>query len=906
MSPERWAQVEELYHAVLEQTPGARALLLEQADPELRREVESLLAQPSGNGALERPAWADSDEPSAIEKWSAGSLVGPYRLESPIGKGGMGEVWKARDQRLGRWVAIKTSAARFSDRFEREARAISALNHPNICTLYDVGPDYLVMEYVEGSPIKGPLPVEQTLKYAAQICDALDAAHRRGITHRDLKPGNILLSKQGIKLLDFGLAQMQPGPDDPTMMPMTQTGAVMGTPSYMAPEQWEGKKADARSDLYSLGCVLYEILTGKRGGTERAAVVRPLEDILRTCLEKDPGDRWQSARELKHALRWAADARPVTAPPSWSHPGKTGWILAGLLALAAAALGFVLFHQRPTPAPQVFRTTIEPPPKTRVTNFALSPDGRSLAIAATGEHGDQIWVRSLDSFQLQPLAGTEGGAFPFWSADSRSIGFFAEEKLKRISADGGPVQTVCDAPNALGGTWSAGNVIVFGSTVTGLRRVNAADGNAVLLTGKPSARSPAFLPDGRRFLYEVTGKDAGVYVGSVDAASGASETLVTSGASNPQYLPPSAESAHGYILFVRDQTLMAKPVDPNSLASAGDPFPLFDQVASLPGDNNYFLYSLSRNGMIVHQPTRLLQHTFLDRGGRPLATIADPAPTQGRVALSPDGNRIIFERGVGGKIDLWMTEVDHGLPSRLTFDSSMNLSPVWSPEGNRVAFSSNRRGNFDLYLTASNQAGIDKLLRRAGGPGPLTATDWTRDGRFLIVQENGAGPAAAGSYDLFALPVDGGMAVPLLNTAANEIEGVVSPDGRWLAYASDESGRDEVYVQPFAPASSHAAGGKSQISTSGGRDPHWRGDGRELFYVSSDRKMMAVGIKPDREGLAHGSPQGLFDVHFYTDVTLSRYAVSSDGQRFLAAVPAETFSEGLIHLTVNWLAGVGK
>jgi eukaryotic-like serine/threonine-protein kinase len=377
MSPERWRQVEGLYHAVLEQAPGGRALLLEQADPELRREVESLLAQPSRNGALERPAWESSDKRNSSGTLAAGSSLGPYRIEMSIGKGGMGEVWKARDTRLNRAVAIKRSAQQFSDRFEREARAVAALNHPHICQLYDVGPDYLVMEYIEGSPLKGPMPVDQALKYAGQVCDALDAAHRRGITHRDLKPGNILVSKQGIKLLDFGLAQMQAGPGDPTITQMTQTGAVMGTPAYMAPEQWEGKPADARSDIYSFGCVLYEMLTGKRIAADRTPVAPPFEDILRTCLEKDPDERWQSARELKHALRWVADIKPerAVAAPSRSRLRTAGWITTGALAVALAALSFVHFREAPAPV-DTLRASIAAPEGAELHSLAISPGGR--------------------------------------------------------------------------------------------------------------------------------------------------------------------------------------------------------------------------------------------------------------------------------------------------------------------------------------------------------------------------------------------------------------------------------------------------------------------------------------------------------------------------------------------------
>ena len=871
---------------------------------------------------------------------SPGDKLGPYEILAPIGAGGMGEVYKARDTKLDREVAIKVLPAALARdperlaRFEREAKVLASLNHPNIAQIYGIEESStgraLVMELVPGQTLKGPLALDEALRIARQVAEALEAAQDKGIIHRDLKPANIMITPAGVvKVLDFGLAKAIHQPlaslEDPEnsltlTLNNTEAGVVLGTPMYMAPEQAAGMIVDAKADIWSFGAVLFEMLSGKRafGGASVADTLAhvmqgepdwralsgkapaSVQKLVRRCLTKDLKQRLQAIGEARIVLE---NPQEEPAAAVSSRP-RIGWVLAVLLVLTSAALVFLFLRQRPAPAPQMFRTTIEPPPKTRLTSFALSPDGRYIAIAATGEHGDQIWVRPLDSFQLQPLAGTEGGGFPFWSPDSRSIGFFAEEKLKRISVDGGPVQTVCDAPNARGGTWNSENVIVFGSPVWGLHRVSATGGDPAQLPGKRRGNSPTFLPDGRRFLYEAIGKGGGVYVGSVDAASGTTETLITSDVSNPQYLPPSAESSHGYILFVHEETLMAKPVDPNSLAPTGDPFPLFDQVSSLPGDNNYFLYSLSRNGMIVHQPTRLLQHTILDRGGRPLATIGDPVPTQGRVALSPDGKRIVTERGVRGKIDLWMTEVEHGPPSRLTFDPSMNVSPVWSPDGIRVAFSSNRGGSFDLYLTAANQAGMDRLLRRTGAQ--LTATDWTRDGRFIIFEESGSGSAVGASLDLFALPVDGGMPVPLLNSAANEMEGVVSPDGHWLAYASDESGREEVYVQPFAPESSPTSGGKSQISTAGGRDPHWSGKGGELFYVSSDRKMMSVAVKPGREGLDHGSPQALFDVHFYTDVTLSRYAVSADGQRFLAAIPVESFSEGLIHLTVDWLAGVKK
>jgi predicted Ser/Thr protein kinase len=404
-TPDRWQKIEALYHAALERAPASRAPFLDGAcgnDDALRKEIESLLAEATtGRGLLDQPAGELFAESATIEL-TPGACLGPYQIEGVIGQGGMGKVYRARDTRLGRTVAIKTSSAQFIQRFDREARAVAALHHPHIRHLYHVGPDYLVMEYVQGTPLKGPFPMDAALKYAQQICDALDSAHRGGVVHRDLKPANILLSKQGIKLLDFGLAQMEGGPDDPTM---TQTGVLMGTPAYMAPEQWEGKKADARSDIYSFGCVLYEMLTGKRAATDRAAVAPPLEDILRTCLEKDPDERWQTARELKHALRWAGDARPAaSSAPSRSRFGMAGWLAAGVFAIPLAALSFPHFRESPPPE-QTLRATIAMPEGTAQSlhSFAISPDGRYLVISATANGKLQLWLRAMNGLEAQPI-----------------------------------------------------------------------------------------------------------------------------------------------------------------------------------------------------------------------------------------------------------------------------------------------------------------------------------------------------------------------------------------------------------------------------------------------------------------------------------------------------------------------
>ena len=439
-------KIDALYRSARDRDPASRAPFLDGAcgdDDELRNEVESLLAADLTEQGQPARSAASLLAGSATALLNPGVRLGPYQIEVLIGEGGMGKVYRARDTRLGRTVAVKISGARFGERFEREAQAVAALNHHHICHLYDVGPDYLVMEYVEGAPLTGPLPANQVLKYAEQICDALDAAHRAGITHRDLKPGNILLSKQGIKLLDFGLAQMEAGPGDATMTHVTQEGAVLGTPAYMAPEQWEGKRADARSDIYAFGCVLYEMLTGKRVTPDRPPVAPPFEDILRTCLEKDPDERWQSAREVRHALRWAAQAKAASVPPSQSRFSTAGWIAAGVFALAVAALAILHFREAPQ-VEQTLRATIAMPEGTANSfhSFALSPDGRNLVIAAVVNGKQQLWLRALNALQSQPIPFTEDATFPFWSPDSRFIGFFAAGKLKKIPAGGGPAQSL--------------------------------------------------------------------------------------------------------------------------------------------------------------------------------------------------------------------------------------------------------------------------------------------------------------------------------------------------------------------------------------------------------------------------------------------------------------------------------
>jgi len=585
---------------------------------------------------------------------------------------------------------------------------------------------------------------------------------------------------------------------------------------------------------------------------------------------------------------------PAPAPNALdSKPGSVivAWVVACLLAVGLAVLGFVHFREPAPVAPRTLQYTLDAPPKTVVDNFALSPDGRFIAMSAVGERGDRLWVRSLDSLQWQVRAGTDDAAYPFWSPDSRYIGFFTADKLKKIAVGGGPAQTICDASAGLGGTWNQDGVIVFGTVSTPLLRVLAAGGVPTKVTESIAGRFPTFLPDGQRFLY--TQPAQGVILGSLSLNPGSKLHLLLPSNSNSQYVPPQNPRDPGHVLFVREQTLMAQPVKPDSLEPAGDSFPLVEQLAAPPG-GTYYLFSASRNGIIAHIPSsaNLRQHALFDRSGKQLAAIGAPVETPGLVAWSPDEKRMIWERGT----DLWITELEGNLSQRFTLDASSNVAPQWSPDGDRVAFASSRGGTTQIYQKLSNQTGQDELVVPSGSH--QVPSDWTRG--YIIVRQGSKDTA----YDLLAIPMDGEKKpIPLLQTKSNEIEGVVSKDGRWLAYASDESGHFEVYVQPFSPGNSKASGGKWQISLGGGRDPHWRGDGRELFYIAADRKLMAVPVQVSADSFSRGTPKPLFEARIFVG-TLSRYAVSANGQRFLMALEPEASTAAPVHVIVNWLAGL--
>jgi eukaryotic-like serine/threonine-protein kinase len=879
---------------------------------------------------------------------SAGSRLGPYEILSPLGAGGMGEVYKARDTRLERTVAVKvlpshmSASAEVRQRFEREAKTISQLSHPHICALYDVGregeTEYLVMELLEGETLsdrlaKGPLPLEQTLRFGQEIADALDKAHRQGIVHRDLKPGNVMLTKSGVKLLDFGLAKAMASPVQPseaTSLPtvmgaaqnLTQEGTILGTFQYMAPEQLEGKEADSRTDIFAFGCVLFEMATGRKafsGATQASLISAIMKDepppvssvsplapaaldrVVRKSLAKDPDDRWQNAADLGSELKWigegpGAGMAPPAAIVSRRRRGEgLAWAVAAVAGLSAAALLYARFAH-PTPTPGVLRTSILLPDKLRLHVAVISPDGRRVVFSGVDAAGkDQLWIRSLDAYTSVRLPGTENAFLPFWSPDSRFIGFFGDGKVKRVETNGASVISLCDG-YGVGGAWAPNGDILFAQPSGPILRLPAGGGKPTPVTRVDSARHetthryPFFLPDGRHFLY-LASNAAGnardpanrIWVGSLDGSP--ARPLIAA-----NY---DAQFANGYLFFIRGDlagTLMAQPFDPARLETTGEPVGVADQI-DIYGD---FLgagsYSVARDGTLlyssVYAQTRL---EWLDRNGKSAGTFGESGGYF-NFKISPDGSRLVFDLydPRTNLTQLWVGELARGVQTKLTSGPSNNSGGVWSPDGSRLAFQSDRSHQADIVLRSVGGSGADQPLtdtERQNIP-----TSWSKDGRFLLYLDRD--PAGDRYMQLSAISVESPReAIVVAAKSPNDIfSAQFSPDGRWVAYDRDESGRVEVFVTSFPNGQE-----KVQISTSGGANPRWVRDGRELLFSTPDGAIMSVEVDASH-ALKASAPKVLFSL----PEGFVNWDVAPDGQRFLVNVPVIRSSSIPLSLVYNW------
>jgi Tol biopolymer transport system component/predicted Ser/Thr protein kinase len=858
---------------------------------------------------------------------TAGTRLGPYEILAPIGGGGQGEVYKARDARLNRTVALKVAKEQFSERFHREAEAVAALNHPHICTLHDVGPDYLVMEYVEGQPLKGPLPVEKAVEYARQILDALDAAHRMGIVHRDLKPANILVTKNGVKLLDFGLAKAErakaiSASEETVTQTITQEGTILGTLQYMAPEQLQGKGADARSDLFSFGCVLYEMLTGKRAfeGESAPSVIAavlerepaplevspPLERVVKSCLAKDPEQRFQTARDVKRALEWAMEPQAASAPKT---SRRWQWIAAAALVTAALAVTWGMRHlNQPATSDRAFRLEINPPEGSRfvplgntVGGSAISPDGSTAAFVAAVNGKTGLWVRALDDRSTRPLPGTDGAAFPFWSPDSKSIAFAAAGKLQRIDLAGGPPVTICDN-FARGAAWSDDGQIVFGTLAGGLLRVPASGGTPVSLTrldvsrGESSHRYAQIIPGDRLLYWAFADKpeNTGVYVAPLGEPADRVFLIRTETAA---LFAPGGDGKN-YLLWMRSGALVGQEFDTGALKLRGEAHAIAGPISS-SGVAGTMPVSASASGQVLYSAVGAAsQLLWFDRAGRRLAPVGEESVYSFPFRLSPDGRRAFATRDRPGGNDLWVVDLDRGPASRFTSASALNVYPVWSPDGRMIVFTTAAQ-----RLFRKDSAGSIDEQRIIEGSNQQYALDWSRDGRFLIYQEN----APDTQRDLWILPFTPQGKIPAgakpslyLQTKFNETNARFSPEPspRWVAYQSDKTGRYEVYIQAFPEAR-----GEVLVSTAGGQYPEWGPGGRELFYVAPDNKLMAVDLTITADRVLPSAPRTLFTLPII-DNGWSPYD-TIDGQRFLVRAVPQGASPPLT-VIVNWPALLKK
>ena len=931
-----WGRVKHVFQEALERPPEerlARARDLCGDDGALLAAVSSLLAAHQELGSFgERPAEEVLNTLSAdfrpdaqnVPALPSGTRLGVYEIQSLLGAGGMGDVYAGRDTRLDRAVAIKVLRLRGGEertareRFDREARAIASLSHPHICTLHDVGHedglDFLVMESLHGETLasrlaRGPMPVEQAIGVAVQIASGLDSAHRAGIVHRDLKPANIFLTDGGnatAKLLDFGLAKAyEPGADGQASL--TTDGTILGTVQYMAPEQLEGKPADARSDIYAFGAVLYEMVTGHRAFD----AVRPLEpsmldSVVQTCLAREPAERWQSVRDLMRPLTWLRDGDvPAGTPRSVGmHRNRVrAAVIAGMALAAVLMAAAVLSRSRQggVPAPASVSFPVYPPEGTRFprgsAELAISPDGGRLAFVAIGNDGtNRLWVRDLTVVAPRPLEGTEDAHLPFWSPDGRSIGFFADGKLKRIDVAGGAAQVLCPTSftDRAVGTWNRDGTILFSTFDSPIRRIPETGGVPVAVTTFDPSRKerfhtrPVFLPDGRRFLYLALGDNpdqSAIFQGSIDSPLVRRVLQGDSGAG----------IAGSYLLHFSSRSLVARRYDPNLASVTGEAMTIADGIESDSPLRLGGRFAVTESVLAYRSASPDSHLVWFDRSGARVGTFPTVADYQ-HPSLSPDDRTLAIEKTDPStkRHTIWLLDLPRGLTSRLVSDPPGAHNPVWSPDGTEIAFSSNRLGALDVFKVPAAGNGGDSLLLDSKGAA-VVVTDWSADGRLLLCERHRGGQA-----DLWTLPIDApAHGTPILATSASERHGRFSPDGRWVAYASNESGRFEVYVRRFPGGDS-----KWQVSTQGGVQPEWRRDGRELFYLAPDGRLRAAAITRADTGFETGSPQPLFDTGIRASFVDRRnqYAVTRDGQRFLVNVSAEDENSAPITVVLNWQA----
>jgi eukaryotic-like serine/threonine-protein kinase len=965
MTPEKWQEIERVYHLARSKNPEDRESFLKIAcadDALLRREVDSLLACRSEAGDfIEAPAidaTARAIAENRIDAESAGITLLHYRLIRKLGQGGMGEVFLAEDTRLNRNVAVKILPATFLSvperlaRFEREARLLASLNHPNIAAIYGfeeaAGKRFIVMECVEGETLaqrmeKGPLPLEETLNLCRQITEGLEAAHEKGIIHRDLKPANVMITGgDKVKILDFGLAKAletqstESLPSSGVTDLMTRPGVIFGTVGYMSPEQVKGKAVDKRSDIWAFGVLLYEMLTGRQpfaGETASDAIAAILtkepdwkhvsarvQSLLRRCLEKDPRRR---LRDIGEAMVWIENA----PEPARAKHARLAWSVAALFILAFASTLFLYLRDRTTRfTTESIQLQIAPTVALAPEgSFALSPDGRWLAFAARGSDGiERVWVRALTSLESRPLAGTEADYLAplFWSPDSRYIAFTSGGKLKRIDVYGGPPQTLFDVHGyTVGGTWNRDGMIIVGHANRGLMRFSLQDraGTPVTMPNPALNESkhmfPVFLPDGRHFLYYCFSGDPkrnGEYIGSVDLKPEAQSSKLLLSTNFEVAYVPSGGSGPAKLLFMQDQTLMAQSFDDKRLELVGEPRPVAEKVGSFMA---FGFFSASTTGILAYRSGsagHINQLTWFDRQGKTLGTAGDSGEYWG-LSISPDGTRGAISwmnsAQIPLSIDLWIFDFAQGTKTRFTFGEGSSQSPIWSPDGSRILFISNReKGLYDLYRKPSGGVKDAEVLFRSSEEKDVNSV--SSDGRLLLYTAQRMKTGA----DLLTVPVEGRREpVPFLCTEFNEFDGHFSPDMRWVAYTSDESGGNEIYVRRFSRTPEGALSseeGKWMISKGGGTGPRWKADGRELYYRSPDGTVMAAVISTD-PAFQIKAVNPLFrtpatSLKLFGSYVYHYWDVLRDGSRFLIPTPVEESVPSLFTVVLNWPSLVKK